>query len=377
MMAEGDGGKMKKVLIIGYANKYFRTEYVKNIKDNEVSFDILTFEKCKQENIKLYGKIYECEKFINLPKLSSISVYLKFLYIILKIEKYDAIHIHSLKPIEIFFSSLLKLKSKKLISTIYGSDFYRVSNKDKNKMRKLFNKSDAITIASKKTIQDFNNYYNNQFSNKVHLIPFGNSMYDVIDSYSIATEEINKMKKEFNVPKDSFVITIGYNATKEQNHEKILKKIKKIESDLPKNYFLILPFGYGNDDYKNKMIKIFNSYKLNGICLCDYLSVAEAAKLRVISDVMIQLQDTDVLSNSMLEYIYSDNIIITGSWLPYDEISKYIIKIDSIEELDYQLINIIENFSDYKEKIKRSDRKKYIQKHYSWHEVKPKWKALY
>lgn len=369
---------MKKVLIIGYANKYFRTEYVKNIKDNEVNFDILTFEKCKQENIKLYRRIYECEKFINLPKLSSISVYLKFLYIILKIEKYDVIHIHSLKPIEIFFSYLLKLKSRKLISTIYGSDFYRVSNREKNKMRKLFNKSDAITIASKKTIQDFNDYYNNQFSNKIHLIPFGNSMYDIIDSYSsITTEEINKMKKEFNVPKDSFVITIGYNATKEQNHEKILEKIKKIESNLPKNYFLILPFGYGDNIYKNKMISIFNSYKLNGICLCKYLTIAEAAKLRVISDVMIQLQNTDVLSNSMLEYIYSNNIIVTGSWLPYDEISEYIIQIDSIEDLDYQMINIIENFSNYKEKAKKSDRKKYIQEHYSWYAVKPKWKALY
>lgn len=368
---------MKRVLMIGYANKYFRTEYVKNVKDKDIEFDILTFEKCSKENKHLYKDIFECYSNFRFSKLSAFFVYLKFYYILLFIKKYDIIHIHSVKPIEAVFAKLLRKKCDKLITTVYGSDFYRINNETREKLKKIFDRSDAITIASKKAIEDFNNYYNKLYSNKIYNIYFGNSMYDIIDSYSLNKELVNSFKKQFGIKENSLVITIGYNATKEQNHSKVMKQLELIKDKLPNNCFFVLPLGYGDVSYRDEVIKKFECSKFEGICLCEYLSIEEASKLRVLSDIMIQVQDTDVLSNSMLEYIYSDNIVITGSWLPYDEIKDFIIQIDSINELGITLDNIIKNIDKIKEKYKHSNRRDYIQKHYSWKAVSKEWKKLY
>ena len=72
------------------------------------------------------------------------------------------------------------------------------------------------------------------------------------------------------------------------------------------------------------------------------------ARLRKASDIMINVQDTDQLSCSMLEHMYARNIIITGSWLLYDILYQkgaYLIKVDSLQEVGEKLLDSIKNFS--------------------------------
>lgn len=362
----------KYVLIIGDANKYFRKEYVRNLKNDRVIFDILSFEKCKTENKALYGTVYECVSNQN-GKLKALTVYLKFCMILIGLKKYDCIHIHSVKPIESTFSYLLKHKCRKLICTIYGSDFYRINNRKRRLLMKLFDSSDIITVATEQVKGDFNSNYQEKYCNKIRIVPFGNSMYDEIDKLS--NRELHK--EEFGVPKDSFVITIGYNATCEQHHYEILENIKKVEQFLPKNYYLLIPLGYGDSLYRENVCDYLQKLCMNGKCLCDYYSIDQAAKLRKISDIMIQLQDTDVLSASMMEYIYADNIIITGSWLPYKDIKDYIITINCLEEVGDSLKDILKSYRQYKNEHSEKDYKKFIRKHYTWSAVKEKWLCLY
>ena len=38
---------MKKILMIGYCNQFFRIEYAKNIKTEDYLIDIISFEECE------------------------------------------------------------------------------------------------------------------------------------------------------------------------------------------------------------------------------------------------------------------------------------------------------------------------------------------
>ena len=49
----------------------------------------------------------------------------------------------------------------------------------------------------------------------------------------------------------------------------------------------------------------------------EYLSLDEVAKLRVNSDIMIQMNKSDGFNTSIREALYADNILISAVWLPY------------------------------------------------------------
>jgi hypothetical protein len=68
---------------------------------------------------------------------------------------------------------------------------------------------------------------------------------------------------------------------------------------------------------------------------------------------MLQLQITDQFSGSMQEHLFARNVVITGSWLPYDTLKEkgsYFIEIDKVEDLNDVLPDVINNFSTYEQR---------------------------
>lgn len=367
---------MKKVLMIGYCNKFFRKEFASNIGDENCVFDILSLEAPEKESEKFYNKIFSCDNKFS-GKIHTVLVYIKMLIILLFLKKYDAIHIHSVKKIESVYARLLRKKCKRLVCTIYGSDFYRINDFEKKKLSKLFENSDYITIETSKTISDFNDFYNNAFSDKIVNIRFGIASLEEMQKLQRDDQHVRKLKINFEIPQNSFVITVGYNATKEQHHLDILDQLKKIENILPDNYYIVIPLGYGDLNYGRRVAEYLKETGLKGICLFDFYTNDIIAQLRMISNIMIQLQDTDSLSSSMLEYLYADNIIVTGAWLPYKEIEKYIVQIDSIDVLDTYMEDIIDNWKNKIECLKDTDYIDFLEKNFIWRNVKKAWVKLY
>ena len=59
-----------------------------------------------------------------------------------------------------------------------------------------------------------------------------------------------------------------------------------------------------------------------------------------------------MLSGSMLEHLSARNIVITGSWLPYDCLDQWGIflrRIDRLELISNELYDVLNNFVVYKE----------------------------
>ena len=364
----------KKILLVGYANKYYRTEYVKHLKSEEYEFDILSFETCLDENRGLYGKVYDCSSSFKNSKLLAIATYLKFLFIVLRIPHYDSIHIHSVKKIEGFYAKQIRKKCDKLIASIYGSDVYRVSEKTRQQLRPLFDNCTYIQVETETIRREFNKFFNNNYDEKLRLVAFGIGALDYIDAKRPMK---SVLREEYGVGKDDIVITIGYNATKEQHHLEIFNQMKEEGLDKRGDLFIAVPLSYGITDYKKRVNREFEKSGLRGRCFNDYLSLEDVAGLRIISDIMIQVQDTDTYSSSMLEYIYADNIVITGEWLPYDELSDFILKVKTQEDVGKRIVDVVSHFQESKKRIPFEKAKNYIAENSTWEGTRKKWLNLY
>ena len=144
--------------------------------------------------------------------------------------------------------------------------------------------------------------------------------------------------------------------------------------------FFVFPMTYpdGVDDYirvvEERLIGITKHFKI----IRDYLSTKEMAEIAVVSDIMIHVQTTDQLSSTMLSHMYCGNVVIAGSWLPYDVLKRKgisFITIDDVSELGNRLSDVIENIDSIK---KENDRNKaIIHEMSSWVNASKKWYSVY
>lgn len=357
----------KKCLIICHFYSVFVKDFLANMKrHNCVEFDVLTMDLS-------YIKDKECNLIDNVYIYSTID---ELIYTFNSARRYDVIHIHFLDPIYSNISEKLKEKSKKLIVSVWGSDFYRMSNENRMIQKYVLDNSDVITMANENTIKEFDEYYKFEYSSKLKVCRFGLTPLEYINLYD--NEDFAKIRMELNIPVESLVVTCGYNASPAQNHLEILDSIIKVKDTLPNNLFLIFPMTYGDDNYRNNVINEIRKTSFKYKILDKFLSNEDIAKIRIVSDIMVQVQMTDQLSGSMQEYLYCNNIVITGEWLPYDVFDHqgiHMLKVTELNQIGDKLVCAIDNLDEIKTKIKNN--KRIIWNLSSWKSVIGQWTNIY
>lgn len=360
-----------KILIIANSKIVFGKELKKELINIDQGMDVslLDFEfltlldNNNKENTKYSKKFL---KYKNIPKLS---MFFRMLHIKKVIEEndFDVVNIHISRWFYLLI--LATLTKQKLIITFYGSDFYRTSNFIKKIQEIMYKKADAITFTNPLTKDSFLKYYNN-FEDKSYVCRFGLKTLDYIDkNRDKSTVEI---KKSLGYDAEKLIITCGYNSTKAQQHEKIIENITKLDDSLLENIQFIFPMTYGDSKHKENIKSILKTTNLDYIVLEDFLYEDNNAYIKLASDIMINILETDSFSGSMQEFLYAGNIVITGSWLPYELFDKEGIKYykihhpnglkDKLEELCINKdvffndldknINIIYNLSSWNINIK-------------------------
>lgn len=359
-----------KVLILGDPNKFFRIEYVKNMKKFYPHYE---FHIASNYKLNLENSPYDKVIFINYNRKKNI---IRELYKvnsqIKDMEQYDYVHIHSANLFWLPFIKTLKKKCKKIILTYYGSDFYR-ANKYRKFLFRFYNSSvNTISFTSKRMKNDVLSYVKND--KKCRVVPFGNSILDYIDRSLDEGKE--NLRERMGIPKDNLVITVGYNATIQQRHIRILGIIERaLCKDI--DVTILLPLNYGDKEYQVKLHSDLEKINLNIKTYDDFLTGENIADLRAVSDIMIHMQDSDQFSASVVEYLYADNILLNGSWIDYKELKEwgiYYKEIDSFENLSQILIETIKNYSIEKRKI---NSKEILKRKLGWNSVCELWNALY
>lgn len=345
-----------KVLLIGNREHQLLFNLIDEIKDDreDISFDIFSQDSnsIAEENRKYYNEITN----LGLPQIllknrivRGVSKQIAFRNKLKKLFKkeYDYVHVHYiediiLRDVEFFISRL----NTKLVISVWGSDFLRASNVKREQMRKLFKLCSKITISNALVIEAFKDYYEGEdFCNNIVMLKFFvKPLNDLIIGY-----ESNKhliAKQELGIETSKIVLTIGYNASRMQQHLLIFDELFRDNEFMSykDNIHLVVPLTYPKDreyieSIKSKLEESGFSYSV----FTNFLSNDELLRLRYSSDVFVQLQTTDMMSGSMLEYLALGNLVITGSWLPYSELLDdgiIFTTINSISELPKELLKV-------------------------------------
>jgi hypothetical protein len=371
----------KRLLIVGNGNHQFIYNYVKWLKKegNFSIIDILTDRKVNDEYSRIYSKIYSFENDSNLykmiSKLKGIRRYYRFyLYgrLIKDLSKYDYVHIHYMSVDHTYLANQFKTTPK--IITIWGSDYYRSDVKQKEKLIKACKKADTITFTNKLTKQEFEKSFEWDKDN-IKICRFGLAPLEILENLY---ESRIKSKELLGWDKNKTAITVGYNLSEGQQHIEILQQLLKLK-EYKQDIELILPITYGGSkDYKKRLLTLLDELDYSYKYYDEFLDDITVCRIRNASEIMIQLQTTDQFSGSMQEYLFTRNVVITGSWLPYKTMKdigiKYI-EIDNVSELAYSLSKVITNFNDYYSDTERNPEA--VLKLSSWQLNIKDWLALY
>lgn len=338
-------------------------------------FDMYTLKKVDDKKVVNYHlRPLILRKICNIRFLGSIIRFFFYrLYFFINPLKSDHIAIHYVLPFYTFFVNSLKKHSKSISVCIWGSDFYRVSDEKRDKMKLLLDKSDSIIIGNIKMAEEFSSYYKDTFLDKIRNVGFGIGKLDLIkyleDNFSKAA-----IKESINLPISKLIITIGYNGLEAQQHLLILESFNNIPAAIKNTIFIIIPFGYGGDlIYKNSVKNKLEALNVEYRIYDNFISNEDVAKIRLITDFAINAQISDAFSASIQEHLYCNNVLLAGDWLPYSYFSNNNIKLWTFKEndLDEMVLKILSNFSYYSREVKMNKDK--IYKLSSWNSRINQW----
>ena len=348
----------------------------KNIIEAD-SFNIVNWQFQGGPNSKLPVVLKILKPFINIPKIRGILLILFQQKIIADLSNnYQLIDIH-------FFSTNydkiiphLIEQNKRIKITIWGSDFYRASKRRIEEQRQLFGLVNSIQVATTRMGMDFLEKFP-EYSSKIRYAHFGMQQFDLMKEFD-NPEELHKYRHSIGIPDDKIIISCGYNGSSSQQHLIIIDSIAILPEPMKKSVLLLFQMTYGlTAEYLNQIIDHLKKTGLSYLILSDFLTKKEVAKLRLITDIAINISISDAYSASVQEQIYAENIVITGNWLPYDYLknaSIYFIE-TNIEELVDKISDCLKNIETCKSRLINNRDK--IYKVSSWESSIMDWVHIY
>lgn len=376
-----------RILLVGDGNHQFITNFVcwlKKDQSNNFFVDILSYTKLRDENRMYFNSTYGIDENILFNRLFSKikgvrRFYRYYLYnkLVKKLLDYDIVHFHFLTVDSYYLvQQFRKRATSRIIISIWGSDMYRVKQSNSNAFIRTCKSADSITFTNQKSLEFFSSKYRWSKTN-LYLALFGSMPLEYLRLLKTSNAE---SKKLLNWNPNKMAVTIGYNLATAQQHIEILSQFGS-ESiiSLRDRIQLIIPITYsGTLKYKNQLLDKLKQLPFEFYIYDTFLKDEQVAQIRKASDVMIQLQLTDQFSGSMQEYLYTRNVVITGSWLPYETIKKHgawFIEIESLEELSKVVPEVINDFEKFKSKTKNNPQA--ITKLISWEKNIQAWIDLY
>lgn len=294
------------------------------------------------------------------------------------IQNHDLIDFHAYSTIYIPFMLYCNERDIHFDITLWGSDIMRADERGIAEKRIGFEKCRFIK-ATENLQSIVSEKYQGVFDDKLKTVYWGNNDFEAIDKVRGAIQNVETIRQSL-LPKvgNKTVVTIGYNGSRAQNHLRILETIEKLPRPLLDSVFIILPMTYGAPegyiDYVEKAVqKLGVSYVIYG----ERLPVETIAKIRLVSDVVVNMQDTDAFSGSLQGHLYCGNVLIIAEWLhyvPLDRTGVFYLK-SSFETLEEKVTEVIQNMELYRARCANNSR--LMRELTSWEAVTKTWSELY
>lgn len=278
------------------------------------------------------------------------------------LNKYDIINFHSISPGMFPFISAVK-PDKKIILSFWGSDLFQINGiKNYTSQLKSIRKADIITVQSYEMELTVLAKFGSELKDKIVRALFGinDSVFDRLDTIKNAGIDLSFFK-QYSMPQNKLRVTICYCGNPICNHLPILDELEKLDKETKDKIHLMVPMTYGNftKDYLEEIKQKLDYIKITYTLLENFLPYDDVLKMRVHSDIMIMMNKSDALSQSVSEFLYAENLLISAAWLPYSpfRLAKIFMYESDFPELSKTLTHAVKNFESLQSKLERNPEK--------------------
>ena len=292
--------------------------------------------------------------------------------------QYDLMDFHAFAMAYIPYMQYCVQQGKPYDITLWGSDIMRANAESIAVKRYGF--AHCRYIKATENLQVVvNEKYPDLFGSKFKTIYWGNNDFEVIDGVRSLYDDVAAIKESFLLDAgEKTIVTLGYNGSKGQNHVKILAAIDSLPAKLKENIYLLLPLTYGaTEEYLREVEGKVKSLKVPYTIYAERIPAEDIAKIRLVSDVVVNMQDTDAFSGSLQGHLYCKNVLIVGEWLnyvPLDNAGVYYIK-TSYDALAENITKVLTDLASHKQKCENNYIK--MKQLTSWEYVMLRWGESY
>lgn len=322
------------VLLVGDGNHQFVRYLAKYLNlCNGISVHLLSFTHVKEE-ASFFDKIHYFGGGKGASKISAMLSTFKLCMFFFRYSKsFDVISFQFIRPVYYYLFKLKILRGKhNTVASVWGTDVLS-NNINRKKVSYIFEHAKQLTCATAKVKSEMLNLLKGH--GKISLIKYG---LEPLENIKKLADTQNLCKANLGIDNSKLVVTLGHNASKNNQHIKCIEEIDAgLTSEDLKNIIFIIPLTYGRDEkYVGLIKKAIEKSELNVVLFEEFMTDNQVANLRKATDIYINVQQTDMLSGAMQEHIYAGNIVITGSWLGYEELKDIgvnLIEIDAFAQL--------------------------------------------
>lgn len=371
-----------KILILGNAQSMWVKEFIQYVLLTEEDNEIFVTSKddggefadfYKKEGIHIIKTDSEIMGINNAKIRTVLNMYKK-----IKLNgEFDIIHVHYVPTniMSLFYSKFIFKFGKKVVLSFWGSDLLQEEGKNKWQ-ESCIKKSDYITVSGSILKEAFFSKYKNFDTNKLKIVKFGISVFPYIDeTKKFYTKD--QLKSMLGLSPDKTLISIGYNARESQQHLKVAEQLSLLSEECKQKISAVLQFGTGisSPDYKEKLEKTLKKASIEYTFTEGFLDKKQTAILRAATDIFIHAQETDALSASVQEYLYSGAYVINPVWINYKELKDIGVSYKEYDSFE-QLPTILEEY--FADKSKNSSQNRSALLNFAgWEEQKRKWWGIY
>jgi len=229
---------------------------------------------------------------------------------------YDAVHVFYLSAIWGALAGALATKGRRMVVSLFGSDVYRTTGLLKPLQARLLERAATTTAANQDTLDAAIQQYGID-PVRCAIVRFGLRPLEHIERLR-ALGDRTVHKKALGIPEDRTVIAAGYNGSAHQHHEAIIDALRALHGEIRSRLFVIVPMTMGGVPAHVAAVRsALNDSGLGYRIITELMTDAEVARLRLATDIMVQVQPTDQLAGAMQEHLFAGSVVVTGDWLPY------------------------------------------------------------
>lgn len=242
---------------------------------------------------------------------------------------YDVIIVYQIPIYADKLVTIAHLNGAKIVFEPFGSDILRASDVGEKRLMNAFAQVDAVCGRDKSgTINAAKEIYKVP-EKKIRVQKlYSEGVRRLMDLKGKYTRK--ELSKSIGIPQAEYNIVCGYSGRQTHRHNTIIDALINVKDILPNNYQIIFPMTYGAGDhheivlqYAAQLKEICDNNGLNSVFLTDFMTTEQVSFLHLVTDLFIEIQPTDNGNAFMIEALFAENQIVTGSWLKYDRFEQF------------------------------------------------------